>query len=175
MAKSKAQKQQLKTEVGDQLKKVNAAIIAEYSGLTVADLTELRVKLREAKSEFHVVKNRIAKVAVKEDAPNAAPLKDILKGPVGIVFVYGDPAAAAKAVLAFAKDKEKFKVIGGVLDGTGVKAAELQEIADLPSREQMLSQIAGLIQSQAQRLHTVISALPRDVVQVIFNLSEKKS
>ena len=104
MPMSKARKATLKTDLAGRFQKANAAIVAEYRGLTVADLTQLRVKLRESKSEFKIIKNRVAKVAIREDSPTSGDLSANLKGPVGVVFVYGDPAAAAKTVLEFAKE-----------------------------------------------------------------------
>jgi large subunit ribosomal protein L10 len=174
MAMTKDAKKQLKTKVAERLVKVNAAIVAEYRGLTVQELTELRVKLREAKAEFKIVKNRIAKVAIKEDAPGLAPVSDAMRGPVGMVLVYGDPAPVAKALIEFGKDRENFKVTQGVFEGAALSPAMLKEIADLPSREVMLGQIAGMIQSPAQRVLNLAVAIPRQVIQMIVALSEKK-
>lgn len=174
MPMSKAAKATLKVELAERFKKVNAAIVAEYRGLTVSELTELRVKLREAKAEFKIIKNRVAKVAIREDAPNCGPIVDKLKGPIGVVLMYGDPAAATKSLLEFAKDKENFKVTAGVFEQKALTPAELKEIADLPSREVMLAQIAGLIQTPAQNIVNLMSAIPRQLAQVIFALSEKK-
>ena len=97
MAMTKARKHVLKGEIAERLKKANAALVAEYRGLTVAELTDLRVRLRESQSEFRVVKNRVTKVAIREEAGNVAAISDSLKGPVGLVIVYGDPAKAAKS------------------------------------------------------------------------------
>jgi large subunit ribosomal protein L10 len=171
---NKAAKRELKTALSKRFQGLNAAIVAEYRGLTVAELTELRVKLRDSKSEFRIVKNRVAKVSLREDAKDIDPVSSALKGPVGMILVYGDPAAATKAVLEFGKDKENFKVKAGVMEGRLVPAGELKEIADLPSREVMLGQIAGLIQAPAQNILNLITAIPRELAQVIFALSEKK-
>jgi large subunit ribosomal protein L10 len=174
MAMTKEAKKQLKVKVAEKLVKVNAAIVAEYRGLTVGELTELRVKLREAKAEFRIIKNRIAKVAMKEDAPALGPIIDAMKGPVGLILVFGDPAPAAKALNEFGKDRENFKVTKGVFEGAALSPAQLKEIADLPSREVMLGQIAGMIQSPAQRVLNLAVAIPRQVIQMIVALSEKK-
>lgn len=174
MAMSKAAKASLKEKLAERFKNANAAIVAEYRGMTVSELTELRVKLREAKAEFKVVKNRVAKVAIKEDASNCGPISDRLKGPVGVILIYGDPAAATKSLLEFAKDKENFKVTGGVFESRALSAADLKEMADLPSREVMLGQIAGLIQAPTQNILNLVTAIPRQLAQVIFALSEKK-
>ena len=175
MAMTKAQKQTLKTEISGRLQKANAAIIAEYRGLTVAELTELRVKLREAKAEFHVYKNRVARVAIKEDVPNAAAIADKLKGPIGLVLAFGDMAQAAKALLDFAKDRENFKVGDGYMDGKGVSLAEITAISSLPSREVLLARIVGTLVSPHRGLVTVLSGVPRQLVQVINAIKEKKA
>lgn len=175
MAMTKARKQTLKTEIGGRLKKANAAFIAEYRGLTVSELTELRVKLREAKAEFRVVKNRVARVAIKEDVPSAMPIADKLKGPIGLVLAYGDSAAAAKALLEFAKDKENLKVTEGVMDGVGVSLAELKAISSLPSREVLMAQIVGSLVAPHRGLVTVLSGVTRQLVQVINAIKEKKT
>jgi ribosomal protein L10 len=171
---SKAQKGVLKEKLAERFVKANAAVVAEYRGLTVTELTELRVKLREAKAEFKIVKNRVAKFAIKEQAQPLEPVSAKLKGPVGMVLMYGDPAAATKALLDFAKDKENFKVTGGVFESKALSPADLKEMADLPSREVMLGQIAGLIQAPAQNILNLVVAIPRQLAQVIFALSEKK-
>lgn len=174
MAMSKAGKAELREKLGARFVKANAAIVAEYRGLTVTELTDLRVKLREAKAEFKVIKNRVAKVAIREAAPNCAAIVDKLTGPIGLVLIFGDPAPAAKALLEFAKDKENFKVTAGVFEAKALSAADIKEIADLPTREVMLGQIAGLIQAPAQKIMNLIVAIPRQVAQVIFALSETK-
>jgi len=175
MARSKAEKRVLKGEFAETFKKANAAIVAEYRGLTVAELTDLRVKLREAKAEFHVFKNRVAKVAIKEDVPELAPIHDKLKGPVGIILAYGDAAAAAKAVLEFEKDKkELFKVTSGALEGKALGAADLKALADLPSKDVLLARIVGTIASPSRGLVTVLAGVPRQLVTVLAAIRDKK-
>lgn len=176
MAMTKAQKKVLKGEISKRLENVNAAIIAEYRGLTVSELTELRIKLREAKAEFRIMKNRVARVAIKEDVPSIAPIADKLKGPIGLVLCYGDAAAAAKAMLEFGKDKEeKFKIHEGVMDGNAVGAADLKAISELPSREVLMARIVGTLVSPHRGLVTVMSGVTRNLVQVINAIKEKKS
>jgi large subunit ribosomal protein L10 len=174
MAMTKAKKAAVKDEVGERIKKATAIVIAEYRGLTVADLTDLRVKLREAKAEFRICKNRIARVAIKDGIDTATAIADKLKGPIGLVLMYGDPAAAAKKLLEFAKDKENFKVGAGVMESKALSDADIKELADMPSREVMLSQIAGMIQQPAQSILNLVVALPRQVIQVISNYADTK-
>jgi large subunit ribosomal protein L10 len=172
---SKANKHLLKADFAISFKKANAAIVAEYRGLTVTELTDLRVRLREAKAEFRIVKNRVAKVSIREDAPAMLPIVDSLVGPVGVVLIFGDPAAAAKAVLDFEKDKkELFKVTSGVMEGKALSPTHLKAIADLPSREVLLARIVGTIASPSRGLVTVLAGVPRALVTVLAAIRDKK-
>ena len=175
MAMSKAAKAALKENLSQRLEKANAAMVAEYRGLTVEDLTKLRVKLKEAKAEFKVVKNRVAKVAIKESVPKMAPMAEKLKGPVGLVLVYGDPAAVAKSLVEFSKDNEKFVVTGGVFDGQALEPKDLKAIADLPSREVLLAQIVGSLVNPHRGLLGVLSGVQRQLVTVLNAIKDKKS
>ena len=175
MAMSKARKAVVKQDITERLKKANAAIVAEYRGLTVAELTDLRVKLRESKSEFKIVKNRVAKVAIKEDVADVAPISDALKGPVGLVIVYGDAAQAAKSLIEFGKDKENFKVTAGVMDGKAVTAADLKAISELPSKDVLMARLVGTLVAPHRGILGVLNGVPRQLVQVINAIKEKKA
>lgn len=175
MAMSKADKRVLKDDFAESFKKASAAIVAEYRGLTVTELTDLRVRLREAKAEFRVIKNRVAKVAIKEGAPNLAAISGSLKGPVGVVLIFGDPAAATKSLLDFEKDKkELFKVTTGVMEGKALSTADLKALADLPSKEVLLARIVGTIASPSRGLVTCIAGVPRQLVTVLAAIRDKK-
>lgn len=153
---------------------VNAAIIAEFRGLTVASLTELRKALKKVNGEFRIIKNRVAKKAVLGKAENGKDLAAALKGPVGIAFLYGDAAAGAKALTDFEKANELFKITAGVMDSKGLTAAEVKAIAALPSREVLLGQIVGLLVSPHRGILGIINAVPRSLVQVINQIKEAK-
>ena len=174
MAMTKARKHELKGEIAGRLQHANAAMVAEYRGLTVAQLTELRVKLRESKSEFRIIKNRVAKVAIRESVEHVAAITSALKGPVGLVIVYGDAAAAAKSVLEFGKDKENFKLTAGVLNGKAVSADELKKISELPTMDVLLARLVGTLVAPHRGLLTVLSGVPRQLVQVINAIKDKK-
>lgn len=175
MPMSKAAKKALKEDITGRFGKANSAMVAEYRGLTVSELTELRVRLREAKAEFKVVKNRVAKVSIREDAPQATPISDSLKGPIGIIFVYGDPAAAAKQLLEFEKDKKEFfKVTSGVVDGKAVSATDLKTLAELPSKDVLLARIIGTLVSPHRGILGVLNAVPRSLVYAINAIKDTK-
>jgi large subunit ribosomal protein L10 len=108
MAMDRKGKEALREVAEGRFEKANAAFIAEFRGLTVASLTELRKSLKKVDAEFRIVKNRVAKKAVLGKAESAKAIADSLKGPIGIAFIYGDAAAGAKALTEFEKSNELF-------------------------------------------------------------------
>ena len=175
MAMDRKAKEALRINFEGRFEKAQAAIIAEYRGLTVADLTELRKELRKVKGEFRIVKNRVAKKAVLGKVQSYAPLAESLKGPIGVAYLYGDTAAGAKALVEFQKGKELFKITAGVMDSKAVSAADVKAIATLPSKEVLLGQLVGLLVSPHRGILGVVNAVPRSLVQVINAIKEKKS
>lgn len=144
-----------------------AVIVTQYSGLSVADLTELRTRLRVGEGQLKVVKNRIAKIALGGKGGDAAA--DLFKGPVAIAYA-ADPTVAAKATSEFAKDNDNLKLIGAIMDGDVMDAAGINVLATMPSREELLAtvvarllgqatQAIGRINSQGQQLAGAIEAI----------------
>lgn len=168
-------KEALRGEIGEKFNKASAAIIAEYRGLTVEEITELRVQLRESEAEFTILKNRVAKKAMEDECKDSNELSGDLTGPVGAVFVYGDPAQATKSVLEFAKAKDNFSVKSGMMDGKVVSIDDLKAIASLPSKEVLLAKIVGSLVSPHRGLVTVLSGVPRNLVQVINAIKDTKA
>lgn len=175
MAMDRAAKETLRVKSAGRFNKSEAAIVAEYRGLTVAELTQLRRDLRKANAEFRITKNRVAKKAVHAEAENYKAVSDKLKGPVGIIYLYGDVAAGAKAADNFAKGNEKFVITGGVMEGKALSKAEITTLASLPSKEVLLAQIVGSLVAPHRGLLGVLSGVPRNVVQVINAIKEKKA
>ena len=169
------QKQALRESTAERFKKSNAVIVAEYRGLTVEQMTKLRVALRKASAEFKVVKNRIAKKAIELDFQEMGGLAPNLKGPIGLVCAYGDAAQVTKAVLDFEKDNPNFKVTAGHMEGAPLNKANLQALADLPSKEVLLAQIIGSLVAPHRGLLGVLNGVPRNLVQVINAIKDKKS
>lgn len=144
-----------------------AVVVTQYSGLSVADLTELRSKLRVGEGQLKVVKNRIAKIALAGMGGDAAA--NLFKGPVAIAYA-ADPTVAAKATAEFAKDNDKLKLIGAIMDGEVMDEAGINVLATMPSREEMIAtvvarllgqatQAIGRINSQGQQLAGAIEAI----------------
>ncbi len=144
-----------------------AVVVTQYSGLSVADLTELRAKLREGDGHLKVVKNRIAKIALAGKGGDAAA--DLFKGPVAIAFA-ADPTVPAKATSEFAKENDNLKLVGAIMDGDVMDAAGVGALASMPSREEMIATVAarligqatqaiGRLNSQGQQLAGAIDAI----------------
>lgn len=149
---AKATKVTAVTELAEHFRTSSAAVLTEYRGLSVAQLKELRRALGPAVT-FTVVKNTLTKIAAKD--AGISGLDDLLAGPSAIAFVKGDAVDAAKSLRGFAKDNAALVLKGGFMDGKVLSAADVQKIADLESREVLLSKLAGAMkakQSQAAAL-----------------------
>ncbi|MFW7377932.1 MAG: 50S ribosomal protein L10 [Oligoflexus sp.] len=168
-------KQQLRQEFSERFKKSNALIVAEYRGLTVEQVTDLRIKLREASAEFKVLKNRVAKKAISEDVQDMSDLSGSLKGPIGVVCAFGDTAQAMKTALEFEKANPSFKVTAGHMEGSVVSKEQIKAIADLPSKEVLLAQIVGSLVAPHRGLLGVLNGVSRNLVQVINAIKDKKA
>jgi large subunit ribosomal protein L10 len=169
----KEQKQELIDELHGRLKDAKAAILTEYKGLTVAEITELRNELRKDQLEYRVIKNTLAIRAAKGTA--AEKLEAYLQGPTGWVLGFGDAVAPAKAVTDYAKKREKLKVKVGIIEGQVADAAALKAIASLPSREVLLSQMAAGFQAPASKMVRLLSATVARLGYALTALQEKKA
>jgi large subunit ribosomal protein L10 len=146
-------------EVRERLSESNASVVAEYRGLTVAEMAELRRTLRAAGGDFKIFKNTLVRRAIS--GTDHEPINDLLVGPTGIAFVMGDVSAVAKALKEFAAANPALIVKGGVLDGAALDGSTLKALADLPSREVLLARLAGLIASPMQSLAGLMKAVPQ--------------
>lgn len=168
-------KESLRVETTARFKKSKAVIVAEYRGLTVEEMTKLRVALRQASAEFRVVKNRIAKKSIALEFQELESLSKSLVGPVGLICAYGDSAQVTKAALNFEKDHPNFKVTAGHMEGAVLSKTQLQSIADLPSKEVLLAQIIGSLVAPHRGLLGVLNGVNRNLVQVINAIKDKKT
>jgi large subunit ribosomal protein L10 len=146
-------------EVRERISESSASVVAEYRGLTVAEMAELRKSLRAAGGDFKVFKNTLVRLAIS--GTSHEPLDDLLVGPTGIAFVQGDVSAVAKALKDFAAANPALVVKGGVLDGAPLDTTALKALAALPSREVLLARLAGLIASPMQTLAAIMKAVPQ--------------
>jgi large subunit ribosomal protein L10 len=153
-------------EIKSKLQAADAAVLTEYRGLTVDQTAELRNALRPAGTEYKVYKNTLVRRAA-EEAGMAATLDELLAGPVAIAFVQGDAAAAAKALREFARTNPTLVIKGGLLGERALSSGDVEALADLPSKDVLLSQIAGLFEAPLAQALAVIEALLRDTVGLI--------
>ena len=163
------EKGQVVAEVVERLERTETIMTTDFRGLSVAQLAELRGKLRDAEAEMTVVKNTLSRRAADQTGRSA--LLPYLQGPTGLVWVNGDPAQAAKALSDFAKvHKDVFTIRGGVLGSDDLPTASIVRLASLPSREQMLAQLAGALASPisglAGRLNGLIEKMARTLAAV---------
>ncbi len=168
-----AKKASVIDEITVKLRAADAAVLTEYRGLTVAQIAELRTALRPSGTEYKIYKNTLVRRAAA-DAGIGAQLDALLSGPVAVAFIQGDAAAAAKALREFAKATPALVLKGGLLGERALSTADVDALADLPPREQLLSQIAGLFEAPMAQTLGVLEALLRDTVGLVAALIDKQ-
>jgi len=161
------------SEVRKKFEKATAVVLADYRGLNVLEVTELRKKLREAGVEYKVIKNTLTSLAAKD--AKVEGLDQFLSGPTAIAFSYDDLVTPAKILAGFAKDHKNLTLKGGVLEGKVIGAQSVKALAELPSREILLGQVAGLFQSPMRGLVTVLSGPLRNFVYVVEAVRKQKA
>jgi large subunit ribosomal protein L10 len=152
-------------ELKERLGGVAAVMLAEYRGLTVQQLGELRKQLRAVSAQYKVVKNRLARLAVA--SAGLQELQPHLKGPTGLVVAREDPVAVAKALQTFARTNQAFTIKGGVVEGRFVGPDGVKALADLPSKEALRSQLVGVLQGPLAQLVSLLEAPQRELVYVL--------
>lgn len=165
MALTKANKVEHVEKLHGELEHAAGAIVATFSKMTVMQDYELRKVLRSAGGKYRVVKNTLAERAAKGTALKGA-LQN-LAGVTSLAYTETDPVALAKALQKYTKENPEFKVKAGVLDGKVLSAAEVDALATLPSRDELLSKLLFLMSAPAQRLVTVVNAAGRDLAVVL--------
>jgi large subunit ribosomal protein L10 len=159
-------------EVRQRLSDSTATVLTEYRGLSVDDLAELRARLRGTDASYRVVKNTLTRLAVRDagvDIPD-----DMLLGPTAITFCAGDPIATAKVLRAFAREHPELVIKGGVLEGRLLDATETSSLADLESREELLSRLAGLMQAVIAQPARLAQANLSKFARLLAALQEKR-
>jgi len=171
--KTREQKQKDLEALTEQFQQSTAGMLVGFKKMTVAKDQDLRNQLREAGARYAVVKNTLARRAAAGTPFEQAA--EHFKGVTGIALSTGDPVDLSKAVSKFAKDNpEVFTFKAGVVEGKVVALKDVESIASLPSKEELISKIMFLINCQAQRLVTVISAVPRNLAIVIKQIGDQK-
>jgi large subunit ribosomal protein L10 len=168
-----AEKAAAVAELTDRFRDSSAAVLTEYRGLTVAQLSQLRGTLA-GNATFSVVKNTLTKIAVDE-VGLAEQLNGMLAGPSAIAFVDGDVAQAAKGLRDFAKDNPLLVIKAGVIDGKVLSPAEVIKLADIEPREVLLAKLAGGMKASLANAASVFNALPTQMAQLAEALRAKQA
>ena len=164
------EKEQLVVELKEKIGGAKALYYTDFTGLNVKSMTELRRRLRKANVEYVGIKNTLALRAVNE----SGLVGERLRGPTGLV-VAKDPVAAAKVLSDFAKENDKRPAVkGGMFDGKAVDAAQVAQLANMPSREQMLAQLGGYMQAPMTQFATVMNSLLSNFAGVVDALRTQR-
>jgi large subunit ribosomal protein L10 len=156
--------------MGEVFKTANVVVVAHYSGLTVVQMQNLRKQMKQAGASVKVAKNRLAKIAL--EGSDVASIAGLLKGPTIIAFS-GDPVAAPKVAVDFAKGHEKFVILGGAMGKTALDMNGVKALAALPSLDQLRATIIGLVQAPATKIAQVVNAPAAKVARVIQAYASK--
>ena len=173
MSNIRMEKEATVQEIQQKLEKSKAVILADYRGLNVQEVTELRKRLREAGIEYRVIKNTMTSRAAK--AAKIEGLDEYLSGPTAIAFGYHDVVAPAKILANFAKDHKKLELKGGILEGRVINLDMVKSLAQLPSREALLGQVAGMLQAPLRGLVTVLSGPLRNLAYATEAVRKQKA
>ncbi len=165
---TKAFKSEKIDAIKSKIEKAQVALITEYKGYTVEEITNLRRELQKQGGDYMVTKNTLAKVAIK--GTEYEVMTDMMKGPIAIAFGFEDQVSPAKVVSKFIKDSKKGEILGAVLEGNLLSASEAKALANLPSKEELYAKMLGSINSPATGLtlgiNGVMAALTRAVAAV---------
>jgi large subunit ribosomal protein L10 len=166
----RAEKKEAVAELQQVFSKAGAVVVAHYSGLTVAQMQRLRKQAREAGATVQVAKNRLAKIAL--DGTSVADISPLLKGPTLIAYS-DDPVAAPKVAVAFAKDHDKFVILGGAMGATLLNTDGVKSLATLPSLDELRAKLVGLINAPATKI-AQLSTAPAAKLARVFGAYAKK-
>ena len=166
----RAQKEKVVEELGQIFESSGVVVVSKYEGMTVAEMQDLRAKLREAGGALRVAKNRLAKIAL-----SGKPCESIGTYMTGMtVLAYSeDPVAAAKAVEEFTKENKKLEVLGGAMGDTALDPAGVKAVAAMPSREELIASIAGCIGAPASNIAGAIGAPASNIASILSTIEEK--
>ena len=160
-------------ELKETFSKAKAIYFTEYHGLNVGDITKLRSEFFKADVEYKVAKNTLIKLAAEQN--KISGLDEVLIGSTAIAIAYNEPVAPAKVIKEFTKDNDLPAVKGILFDGEFLPGEEFKKLADMPSKEESLSQLVAMLNSPLQKLVSTLIAPIQNAVGVLNNLKEKKS
>ena len=170
---TKAFKAEKIEEIKSKIEKAQVAVITEYKGFTVEEITTLRRELQKDGGDYMVTKNTLTKIAIK-DTPYEV-LSDSLKGPSAIAFGFEDPVSPAKALSKFIKDAKKGEIVAAVLEGKLLTAQEAKALANLPTKEELYAKMLGCVNSPATGIVGSINAVMAQLTRAMAAVRDQKS
>ncbi len=151
------QKEEEVKKLAEKLKEAKVILLTDYRGINVADVTKLRTELRNVNTEYKVIKNNIVKRALNENGENG--LDELLEGPTAVIFGAEDYLEPSKVVYNFTKTNEFYKIKGGIIEGKVMTAEEIITLAKLPSRQELIAQLAGALLGNITKLAVALDAV----------------
>ena len=168
----RSQKADLVAELKSLFSDTSVVVVTRNLGLSVAQSTDLRLKMRDAGAQFKVAKNRLALIAL--DGTRYKPIGDLLRGPTALA-TSGDPVAAAKVAVDFAKTTDRFEIVGGAMGDTVLDVAGIKALAALPSLDELRAQIIGLVQAPATKIARTVSEPGAQLARVFAAYGAKEA
>ncbi|MDP4576322.1 50S ribosomal protein L10 [Qipengyuania sp. G39] len=168
----RSQKADAVAQLSDVFNQAGVVVVTRNLGLTVAQSTELRTKMREAGASYQVAKNRLAKLALKDT--DYAGIEEFLNGPTALGYSE-DPVAAAKAVVEFAKTTDKIEIVGGSMGATKLDEAGVKALASMPSLDELRGKIVGLVNAPATKIAQVVNAPAAKLARVFGAYGAKEA
>lgn len=165
-------KKEIVTQLHEDLKKSKIVIVTDYKGLDVAAVTKLRSQLTKENIDYRVIKNTLLRRA--SENTSVSVLNDLFKGPSAVAISYDDPVSSAKILTKFSEENNKLEIKGGVLDGKVLDVNGIKALSSLPSREVLLSQVLSAMNAVPTGIVQVLAAVPRNMMNVLNAIKEKK-
>jgi large subunit ribosomal protein L10 len=167
----RAEKTSVVADVRERFDEAEAVLVTEYRGLNVTQMTELRTALRDAEAIYKIYKNTLVRRALEEGFPES--FVEMLVGPIALAFVDKDPGAAAKALKQFASLNDALIIKGGLLNGEVLDEAQVRQLADLPSRDELLTSLAAGLAAPLQQMVSMMNNLLSEMANLLQSLSDK--
>jgi large subunit ribosomal protein L10 len=166
----RAQKEKVVEELGQIFESSGVVVVAHYAGITVAEMQDLRSRMRAEEGSIRVAKNRLAKIAL-QGSPSEA-LGGLLTG-MTVLAYSEDPTAAARVMEKYAKDNKKLEILGGTMGETALDAAGIKAVAEMPSREELIASIVGCIGAPASNIAGAIGAPASNIASILSTIEER--